>query len=70
VLEPLALLGRRRAAQRLEAAIDLDRVAGDRDRILAAVTQQVGDGDRYGRLPDPGRAEDREDPQSRALRSS
>ena len=43
-------------------AVDLDRVAGDRDRVLAALAQQLGDLDRDPGLADRGRPEDRQDP--------
>ena len=61
MLEALALLGARRPRQHLEPAIDLERVAGDRDRVLAALAQALGDGDRDTGLPDPGGAEERQD---------
>jgi hypothetical protein len=61
-------LGRGRGtAERLEAPVDLDRVTGNRDRILTSLTQQVRRGDRDSGLPDPGRAEDREDLELRAF---
>ena len=61
VLEPRALPGGHRPGERLESSVDLDRIAGDGDRVFAAPTQKVRDGDRNRRLPDPGRAEDRQD---------
>ena len=61
VLEPRALRRRRRSAENLEPAVDLDRVAGDRHRVLAALAQQLGDLDRDAGLADRGRAEDRQD---------
>ena len=42
VLEPRALLGGRGPAQRLESPVDLDRVARDGDRVLAAFAQEIG----------------------------
>ena len=41
VLEPLPLVRRRGAAQDLEAPVDLDRVADDRHRVLAALAQRA-----------------------------
>ena len=69
VLQPVALRGRRRAAQRLEPPVDLDGVARDGDRILTPRSQPLGDGDRNRRFPDPGRAEDRENVDRPATRS-
>ena len=54
----LGLLVRRGGAREgLEAAIDLERVGGHRDRILAALAQQPGERERDRRLPHPGGAE-------------
>jgi hypothetical protein len=63
VLERGALLRGRRARQRLEAAVDLQRVAAQRHGVLAALAQPLGDRDRHPGLAGRGRAEDREDPQ-------
>ena len=60
VLEPLLLLGAHRPADDLEPRVDLDRVAGHRDRVLPALAQQVGDLDRDAGLADGGRPEDGE----------
>ena len=61
VLEPRALLRSRRPGERLEPPVNLDRVAGDGDQLFALPTQILRDRDRDRRLPDPGRAEDRQD---------
>jgi hypothetical protein len=64
------MLGRRRrAAQRLESSVDLNGVARDGDRVLAALTQQIGRADRDGGLADARRAEDRKDLQGTRLSS-
>ena len=49
------------AGKRLEPPIHLDRVAGDGNGVLSASAQKLGDGNRNRRLPDPGRAEYRQD---------
>ena len=59
MLEPLLLLGRGGTGEDLEAAVDLKRVRRDRDRVLPALAQPLGDLDRNGGLADPGGAEDR-----------
>ena len=61
VLEPRPLLGGRRAGQGLKSLVDLQRVAGDRHRVLPALAEQVGKRDRDPGLPDPGRPEYRDD---------
>ena len=61
VLEPFALLWGRRSAQDIEAAVDLDRVAADRDRVLPALSQHLGELDRDPGLPGRRRPEDRDD---------
>jgi hypothetical protein len=66
VLEPGALGRRRRASQRAEPGVDLERVGGDRDGVLAARAQQVGERERDGGLADARRAEDRDDGQRAA----
>ena len=60
VLEPLALLRARGAAEDLQAPVDLDRVAVDRDRVLPALAQQLGERDRDAGLADGGRPEERD----------
>jgi hypothetical protein len=70
MLEPGAFLGGRAAAQDLEAAVDLDRVAGDGDGILAALAQALRDGDRDRGLADRVRPEDREDLQGTRRRTT
>jgi hypothetical protein len=57
VLELRLLRGRGGAGERLEAAVDLEGVGGDRHRILPALAQPLGERDRHPRLPDPGGAE-------------
>ena len=61
VREPRTLLLGRGAGQRFEPAVDLERVGGYRDRILAAGPQQVGERACHAGLADPGRPEDRDD---------
>ena len=61
MLEPSALLPIRRPAQDLEPAIDLDRVAVDRNRILAALAQPLGDRDRNPGLAHRSGSEQGED---------
>ena len=51
----------RRAGQDLEPTVDLKRVAAHRHRVLAALAQQLRDGDRDPGLPHRGRAEYRQD---------
>ena len=64
VLEPRLLLRRRGAGEHLEARVELQRVGGDGDGVLAALgAQALGDRDRDGGLADAGRAEDREEGQ-------
>ena len=67
VFELLAFLCRRGAAQSLQPAIDLDRVAVDRDGVLAALPKALGDRDRDSGLSDGGGAEKGEDPQAARL---
>ena len=62
VLEPGLLGGPGGPAENLQPTVDLDRIAGDRDRILAALAQQLGDLDRDAGLADRRRAEDRQYP--------
>ena len=52
---------RRRAGEDLEAAVELQRVGRDRDRVLARGAQPVGERDRDRGLADAGRAEERDD---------
>jgi hypothetical protein len=59
VLESLLLLGGRRAGEDLEAAVHLKRVCRDRDRVLAALPQPLGDLDGHGSLAHARGAEDR-----------
>lgn len=54
---PLLLGGR--AGQDLEPAIDLKRVAGDGNRVLAALAKKIGDGNGNGGLADRRRPKDR-----------
>ncbi len=61
MLERGALLGRGDAGQRLEAGIDLQRVGGDGDRVLAACAQALGERDGDSGLADRGRAEQGDD---------
>ena len=64
VLEPRLLLRRRGAREHLEAAVELQRVGGDRDGVVAPLcAQALGDRDRDGGLADAGRAEDRDEGQ-------
>src|SRR5690348_13824456 len=49
-------------AEDLEAAVDLNRVAGDSHRILATLAQQLGRLDRNARLADRGGPEYGQDP--------
>ena len=49
-------------AEHLQALVDLERVAVDRDRVLAALAQQLGELDRDPGLADPGGPEDRAGP--------
>src|SRR5262245_5929164 len=69
VLEPLLLRRVRRRAQHLETAINLDRVAVDRDGVLPALPQALGQRDRHPRFADGRRAEESEDPQAARLSS-
>ena len=48
------------AGEDLEAAVDLQRVGGDRHRPPAARADPLGDGDRHVGLADAGRTEERE----------
>jgi hypothetical protein len=59
VLQPLLFLRRGGPGEELEPAVDLERVGGDRDRVLPVRAQARGDLDRHGRLAHAGRAEDR-----------
>ena len=59
VLEPRPLRSAGGPGQPPEPLVDLQRVAGDRHRVLAALPQQLGESDRDPGLADPGRAEDR-----------
>ena len=59
MLEALALLGARGAGEDLEAAVHLKGIRRDRDRVLPALAQPLGDLDRNRGLADPGGAEDR-----------
>ena len=45
-----------------QARVDLQRVGGDRHRVLAARAQPVGQRERHRRLADAGRPEDRDQP--------
>jgi hypothetical protein len=58
VLELLPLPRAGSTAEDLEPAVDLDRVAGDRHRVLAAIPQQLTECDDDARLADRGRPED------------
>jgi hypothetical protein len=58
VLELIAVTGAREGFQ---AAVDLQRVGGDRHRILTPVTQQPGQRHGDAGLADAGRAEERDD---------
>ena len=49
--------GRRRAGQRLQAAVDLERVGGHRQRVLAALAQPLGERERHRGLAHAGGAE-------------
>ena len=69
VLEALPLRRGRRAAQRLQAPIDLDRVAVDGNRVLASLSQALRDLDGDARLADRRRPEEGEDPQAARLSS-
>ena len=60
VLEAGPLGGGRRAGEDLEPVVDLQRVGRHRHRVLPALAQPVGDGDRDLRLADGGRPEERE----------
>ena len=62
VLELLAFAWAGGTAENRQALVDLDRVAGDRDGILAALAQLLGDGDRNGGLAYRGRPEEGKDP--------
>src|SRR5262249_4630031 len=55
-------LAARGAAQRLQATVDLDRVAVDGNGVLAPGSKRLRDCDRDAGLPHPRRAEDRQDP--------
>jgi hypothetical protein len=57
VLEPPLLLGRGDAGQDLEPSVDLKRIGRDRDGILAALAEALGELYGHGRLADPGGAE-------------
>ena len=61
VLEAVALGCGGRAGEDLEPAVELQRVGGDRDRVLALGAQALGQRDRHRGLADPGRPEDRDD---------
>ena len=61
VLQALALVRARLPRQHLEPLVDLERVAGDRDGVLAALAQQLGELDGDAGLADRGGPEDRED---------
>ena len=64
VLEPRPLLRRRGAREDLQPAVELQRVGGDRHRVLAALAAQaLGHRDGDGGLADAGRAEDRDEGQ-------
>src|SRR4249919_946224 len=58
-LRPLFLTGD--AGEDREPLVDLQRIAGDRDRVLATLAQQLGERHRHTGLADPGGAEDRYD---------
>jgi hypothetical protein len=59
VLQARLLVSAGRTGQRAEPFVDLQGVGRDGDRILAALAQQVGQGDRNRRLADGGWAEER-----------
>ena len=54
------LAGVRRPGQHLEAGVDLQRVRGDGDRVLAKSPEPSGELDRDPGLADAGRAEQRD----------
>src|SRR5262249_7003957 len=60
VLQPLPLLGAGSPGQDLQSLVHLQRVAGDRDRVLPPLPQQVRDRDRHPGLPHPGGPDDRD----------
>ena len=69
VLEPGALGGGRRAGEDLEAGVELQRVGGDGDGVLAVGPQPLGERDRDRGLAHAGGAEERDDGQRRARRA-
>jgi small ligand-binding sensory domain FIST len=60
VLQAGALGRRRDAGERLEAAVDLQRVGGHGDRPVPPLAQAIGEGDGQRSLPHARRSEDRE----------
>ena len=61
VLEAVALGRGGRAGQDLEPGVDLQRVDGDRHRVLAARAQGIAEGEGDAGLAHAGRPEDRDD---------
>ena len=61
MLEQVTLFLAGGPAEDLEAAVDLNRVAVHSGRVLAALAEPLGDGDRHAGLSDRRGTEQRED---------
>ena len=65
VLEPRPVGGRGRAGEDLQPGVELQRVGGHRDGVLAVGAQPLGERDRHLGLADAGRTEERDEGQGR-----